>query len=124
MRAYHRSASGLSCNAHVHSHKAQPTVRSLIEECSEPIFFALDMDRDVDNITSGCTQCSSLRKSQHYIIEQTTPDLPDVVGITFAADVMYREKQLILVVRECLTSYTSACIIENELADTLRSCLV
>ena len=82
------------------------------------------MDSDIDNITSGCTQCSSLRKSQHYVIEQTTFDLPDVVGITFAAFVMKREKHFILVVRECVTSYTAACIIENERADTLRSYLV
>ena len=112
---------GILTSIHIKlSHPSAHQLKSVVKR----YFFALDMDRAIDSITSGCTQCSSLRKTQHFVIEQTTSEPPDAVGITFAADVMRREKQLILVVRECVTSYTAACVIEDERADTLRSSLV
>ena len=112
---------GILTSIHIKlSHPSAHQLKTVVKR----YFFALDMDRAIDSITSGCTQCSSLRKTQHFVIEQTTSEPPDAVGITFAADVMKREKQLILVVRECVTSYTAACIIEDERADTLRSSLV
>ena len=58
------------------------------------------------------------------MIEQSTSDPPDAVGLSFAADVMKRNKQLILVVREIATSFTTSCIIENERHDTLRASLI
>jgi hypothetical protein len=58
------------------------------------------------------------------LIEQSTSNPPDAVGISFAADVMKRNKQLILVVRETTTSFTTSCIIENERHDTLRASLI
>ena len=37
---------------------------------------------------------------------------------------MRRERQCILVVCECVTSFTSACLVEDERSDTLRSALL
>ena len=82
------------------------------------------MDKAIENITSSCTHCASLRKLPHFVQEQSTCDPPDSVGTSFAADVMKRQKQLILIVRECVTSYTMACIIEDERAETLRNALL
>ncbi|CAB4005776.1 Hypothetical predicted protein [Paramuricea clavata] len=48
-------------------------------------------------------------KIPNCLIEQSTSDPPDAVGISFAADVMKRNKQLILVVRETTTSFTTSC---------------
>ncbi|KAI0228085.1 hypothetical protein LSAT2_021433, partial [Lamellibrachia satsuma] len=39
-------------------------------------------------------------------------------------DVIKSEKQLILVLRECVTSYTASCLIDDECRDTLRDSLV
>ena len=58
------------------------------------------------------------------MVEQITSDPPEVAGISFACDVMKQEKQLILVVRECVTSYTVAAIIENERHETLYDALI
>ena len=41
-------------------------------------------------------------------------DPPDLVGISYAADVLKREKRLILVVRETVSSYTTACFIDDK----------
>jgi hypothetical protein len=62
-----------------------------------------------------------VEKDKNLAVKQSTTAPPEAAGITFAAGVMKREKKLILGVRECVTSYTAACIIEVERAHTLRS---
>ena len=54
------------------------------------------------------------------LLNQTTNDPPAVVGISFAADVLRRSKQFILVLRDTSTSFTSACIIPDEKTAILR----
>ena len=49
---------------------------------------------------------------------------PETVGICFAADVLKRNQQLILVLRESVTAYTTACFLENEKHETLRDGLL
>ena len=71
-------------------------------------FFALDMDKNIDGVCDGCHQCAALLQSPHTLIEQTTSEPPDVIGTSFAADVLKGSRQLVLVVRECVTSYTLA----------------
>jgi len=61
-------------------------------------------------------------------MEQSTSDLPEGVSISFAADVMKRYHQLILVVHETSTSYTAACLLDDERRESicavvLRLCL-
>ena len=49
---------------------------------------------------------------------------PAAVGISFAADVLKRNKQLILTVCETVSSFTTSCIIEDERRDKLRAALI
>ena len=44
--------------------------------------------------------------------------------MSFAADVLRRERQLILVVRETITSYSRAQIVDSEKRDCLREALI
>ena len=53
-------------------------------------------------------------------VPQSTIDPPEVVGISYAADIIKRERQLILVLRECVTSYTACCFVVDERRDTMR----
>lgn len=87
-------------------------------------FYALDMDSTMRRITDGCHQCVALRKAPVFVRDQTTGDPPEVVGSAFAADVFRRERQCILVVRECVTSFTMAALIEDERRETLREALL
>ena len=86
--------------------------------------YALDLDKAIDTASRSCHQCASLRDTPHTTIPQSTGNPPEVVGISYAADVIKREKQLILVLRECVTSYTASCVIDDERRDTLRDSLV
>ena len=70
----------------------------------------------------SCHTCSSQQKFPDTLIEKTSedpPDPPETVGMSFAADVLKRNHQLIFVVRETVTSYTAACLIDNENTNAL-----
>ncbi|XP_014678553.1 PREDICTED: uncharacterized protein LOC106818350 [Priapulus caudatus] len=87
-------------------------------------FYALDMDKAIQSITSACHQCAALVKIPHTLVQQSTGDPPVAVGVAFAADVLRRERQLVLVVREEVTSFTAACLIDSERHETLRDALI
>ncbi|KAK3715784.1 hypothetical protein QZH41_018836, partial [Actinostola sp. cb2023] len=87
-------------------------------------FFALDMDKAIDHVTKSCHPCAALKKTPKSLIEQSTNPPPDAVGTTFAADVIKRARQLILVLRECSTSYTQTLLLSDECKDTLRDALI
>ena len=55
---------------------------------------------------------------------QSTSDPPPVPGIQFAADVMKQNRQLILILREYVTSFTTTSIIDNERQETLCQALI
>ena len=57
------------------------------------------------------------------MVSQPSEDPPEVVGVTFAADVIKRWRQLILLLRECTTSYTATRTIADEKRDTLSDAL-
>ena len=86
-------------------------------------FFALDMNDAISRVTSACHTCTSLRSFPSSLVHQSSEDPPEVVGISFAADVIKRHRQLILVLRECATSFTASCLVPDEKHDTLRDAL-
>ena len=87
-------------------------------------FYALDMEQAVQSVSFACFQCAALRQVPKTRSEQSSSDTLEAVGISFAADVMRRERQMIFVLCECATSYTAASIINDETRDTLRETLL
>lgn len=63
-------------------------------------FFALDMDKAIGTDFIVLPYVKRPKR-------QTTSEPQVAIGISFAADIMRRERQYILVVRECATLYTS-----------------
>lgn len=86
--------------------------------------FALDIDKAIVRVIEGCTSCTALSQTPQARIEQSSCKLPDAVGISLATDVLKCSRQLILVLRESVTSYASTMVIEDELYHTLRDTLV
>ena len=52
-------------------------------------------------------------------MKQTSEDPPESIGVSFAADILKRDRQLILLLRKTVTSYTAACIVSYEKQTTL-----
>ncbi|XP_066029493.1 uncharacterized protein [Pocillopora verrucosa] len=86
--------------------------------------FALDLDKAVSRVSDGCHSCAAIQRSPTARIDQSTSPPPDTVGQSFAADVIKRSRQLIFVLRETVTSYTSSLFLENERHQTLRDAII
>ena len=89
-------------------------------------FFALDIDSALRTTNENCHTCFSLKKFDHTSpsVPALTSDPPPVIGLSFAGDVLRRERQFILVLRESVTSFTLACIIDSEDHLELRNGLI
>ncbi|CAB4045432.1 Hypothetical predicted protein, partial [Paramuricea clavata] len=81
------------------------------------------MPAAIAHVSDTCHTCASLKKLQPQVVQHSTEEPPKVVGVSFAADVLKRCKQTIIVVRETTTSFTATSIIHDEKANTLRDAL-
>ena len=86
--------------------------------------FALDMDKALECVVKSCTSCAALSQTPQACIQQSSCELPDAVGTSFATDFLKCSQQLMLVLRESITSYTSTMVIEDERHHTLRDALL
>ncbi|CAB4039229.1 Retrovirus-related Pol poly from transposon opus, partial [Paramuricea clavata] len=77
----------------------------------------------IARVSDTCHTCASLKKLPPQVVQHSTEEPPKVVGVSFAADVLKRCKQTIIVVRETTTSFTATSIIHDEKANTLRDAL-
>ena len=87
-------------------------------------FYALDLDTSCSRLSESCHQCSALKTVPRTVVEQSTSDPPEAVGVSFAADILRRERQFIIVLRETVTSYTRALIVDSEKRECLREALI
>ena len=86
--------------------------------------YALDIDKAIDRVTQACHQRAALHQTPKMREEQSSSPPPDVVGVSFAADVIKRSRQLVLVLREYVTSFTATTLLEDERHNTLRDALI
>ncbi|KAJ8369657.1 hypothetical protein SKAU_G00096850 [Synaphobranchus kaupii] len=107
----------------LHIQLAPPTCHQL-KAVVKRYLYALDLDKAVERVSDGCHSCAALRRSPGAKVEQSTSPPPDAVGVSFAADVLKRSRQVILVLRETVTSFTSTLLISDECHETLRDALV
>ena len=87
-------------------------------------FFALNVDRAIDDCTNSCHLCNSLKSVPSELFEQTSIEVPRSIGIQFSADVLRRSGQKILLVHDIFSSFTVGLIVPNERADALREGLL
>lgn len=86
-------------------------------------FYALDITKSIERVCETCHTCTSKKRFTESLVNQSSDEPPEGIGMSFADDVLKCEKQVILVLRETVTSFTSACIINNEKHGTLRDAL-
>ena len=77
----------------------------------------------IDEISENCHQCAAMKKLPKVLIEDSS-SIPENLGSNFAADVIERQHQKILVLKENLSSYVRARLIQNQTADSLRTALL
>ena len=77
----------------------------------------------IENISNACPQCASVKRLPKVLIQDSTSQ-PNAVGSDFAADIIEREYQKILVIRECASQFTRATLIPDQKSDTIRNALI
>ena len=100
-----------------------PKINQLKAICQR-YFYALDLDKHIADNVNSCHLCASLKKIPHTLLEQSSSDPPEVIGASFSADIINREKQCILTVREYITSFVTAMIVKDETHISLRDGLI
>ena len=75
-------------------------------------------------MSTSCHHCGSLRTVPTTVVKQSTNPPPEAVGISFATAIIKRAKTFILVLRECITSYTGSTLLPNDRHDTLRDAFI
>ena len=87
-------------------------------------FFALDVDKGINLVSSSCHTCESVKSILKHFQPQSSEDTPQSIGISFAADVARRHRQLILVLRETVSLYTLITLIKSEKHEDLCNSLI
>ena len=87
-------------------------------------FFALDVDKAIDRVSSSCHTCESVKSIPKHFHPQSSEEPPPSIGVSFAADVARRHRQLILVLRETVSSYTLTTLIKSEKHEDLRNAII
>ena len=84
-------------------------------------FFALDADKSIERVVEGCHACAALKKvPARFKSQSTTVPVDEGIGRRFSTDVIRRERQQILLMKEYVSSYATACFVPNESAESLQ----
>ena len=87
-------------------------------------FFSLNLDIAVSHVSKSCHQCAALKEVPTALKKESSDPPPDHLAQLFAADVIRRNKQMILTLRECTSSYTQAELVDSEKASDIAAALV
>ena len=104
--------------------KLQHPAKSQLKQVFNRAFYALDLDTALEVVSKSCHACVSLSNMPNRFMKQSTTTIPTTVGSNFAADVVKRSGKDILMLREYVSSYTSAKLIWNERASSIHTALI
>ena len=97
---------------------------SQLTQIFDRYFYSICSAATIKRITQGCDLCNALIRMPNELKEQSSSALPTALGQKFSSDIIRRCKQKIFVTRELFSSFTSATIIPDETAASLRSALL
>ena len=95
-----------------------PSKNQLQKMCAK-YFYAPGHTAIIDEISTNCTTCSRLRQLPTEIFSESTTQTSSF-GSNFSADIIRREGQKILLIREKLSQFTLTALVPDETADSLR----
>ena len=107
----------------LHIRFAHPSAYQL-KRITSRFFFALNLEKAVEDVSDTCYQCSAMKSVTKQLMPQSSYDPVDNVGCSFVLDVMRRYRQFIVMLRESVTSYTLALMIESEKHEILREAIL
>ena len=119
----HNTSFSFRRSYHCLTYQTWPSLKASTRACNKGHCYALDLHKAIDHTYNSCHTCLSLQKFPDSLIKQTSEDPPETIGLSFAADILKRERQYVLILREKVTSYTKASTVHDEKQTTLREAL-
>ena len=111
---------GLVHTLHIRlDHPSKSQLMALIQR----YFYCHGFQAIIEQVTDNCLQCASVKKLPKVLLEDST-ETNESCGLQFAADVMEQHSQKVLIVREKLTQYMWAALVDDQKADTLETALL
>ena len=86
-------------------------------------FYTPGYHKIIDEVTDSCEMCLALKQLPKEAFSETTGNI-EGFGTNFSADVIERNKQNILIVREKLSAFTMTKLIPDQKANTLQEALI
>jgi hypothetical protein len=87
-------------------------------------FYALDLEKSIHNMCSACHHCASLRNVPAHVHPQSSCPAPDRLGVSFCLDIMKRNKQLVVVLRETVSAFSFTMFVTDEKRDSMRNAIL
>ena len=97
---------------------------SQLNQVFDRYFYAIRSADAIKGLTDKCDMCNSLKKIPNELREQSSSLLPSGPGLHFSADIIRRCKQKIFTTRDVFSSFTTAMIVQDETAVSMRSALL
>ena len=107
----------------LHIRLSHPTY-SQLKQVTSRYFFSLDMEKELQQVSTNCHTCSSLAKLPHAPHPSSTSTPPSKIGALYASDIVRCNRQFILLLREVVSSFTCACLVSDEKAATIRDGII
>ena len=86
-------------------------------------FYSPGYHRVIEEVHNSCEMCMALKHLPKEIFSQSTGNV-EGFGTNFSADVVERNNQQILVIREKMSLFTITRLIKNQSSDTLKEALI
>ena len=97
---------------------------SQLNQVFDRYFYAIRSADAIKALTDNCDLCNSLKRIPNELREQTSSSLPTGPGQNFSADIIRRCKQKIFTTRDVFSSFTTATLVQDESAPSMRSALL
>ena len=81
---------GLLTAIHIKLHRPS---KHQLQMVTQRHFFSLDMNAAIERVSGSCHTCASLKKFPTSLTNQSSEDPPEVVGVSFATDIIRRCRQ-------------------------------
>lgn len=86
-------------------------------------FYTPGFHRIIEEVSDSCEMCCALKQLPKEVFTESTGEI-EGFGTNFSADIIERNGQQILIVREKLSSFTLTKFVSDQKADTLRTALI
>ena len=109
---------------HLHNHNDEHPTKSQLKVSFQRGFFALQLDKHLDEIYRACYKCQVLQKMPREMTTQMTRTEVSRPQEYFHADVIKRSCQIILTVKDHFSSLQDAMLLESEQSKDLKKGLI